>query len=530
MMSNENKLNKFINENNFYDNLRIIYIEETKKLHIALLDTRGANFNSDNQSATLNEKFFNNIQKTYKEDSKNIKSKPIPRAIPNTQVSSLAILFDLIEEILFNEKNKELQLNFKNTPGFGVTFGIKTIADQFSDQGGLENAKDINRFGRLYAFMIKWGLIFKSEVGKYKSTFGMFQSESMHALCKKHFGENYLDLINNLNFPSLVKNISSIKNSPQQDFLYEIEFNRLTEKFQSFLQNNQSIKKSANGMKMLDSKLFMQNFFPDFIKENLICEKITDQLTIIDITDNGNPAITSHQENVSNNNNNQSIASDENDEELFEDAVDSFDGQNVETPTTLSNVISMDVDENRQTTSQTQDTNNNDQIPVIHIVPEVLIDSKRVTQNDLNDQTNKNKSNLKQTQDINNNKSSSNSNLKQDQKKQSSLFPLIKKLCECLKHILKKSEFKTSLSEMKTITKQLTQIEKRINSLDKNSEQYKKYANKYNQLLGTYNEDFAKAKNFIDKSKNKKQRCSRTLKLEKVTSVKFSPIEISAGA
>ena len=532
----ENK--NFIKEQDFYENLRILYIEKTKKIHVALTNTNGTEGYKDKKEKyykgiekdEYDEKYTKEINglsdkldtafKNQYQDEKSIKEKKlITRAIPNIQVSSMSILFDLIEEILLNPDHQNLKLNFKNTPGYGGTKIAKAIADRFADKEGkgLEEVKDINRMGRTYAFMLKFSLVIQYEIITCKNTdqkLGIFESQSMHQLLRRHLGDNYLSNVESMGLISMIRNIKSLSDSVNKDYQYEIEFkqdSKNLKNLQEFLQHNPS-KKKSNGMEIIDSKLFMKEFFPNFARENLVCKEIVVQ------------KIYEVEKNIINNESdeNQAISSlkEEDGEDVFEDALDGSE-------TTKSNKFlstsGSTVSKNSNITITPNDENNINKQNELELNKDLNENqSKQPLNNDSNDTENKKNKNSKQE-----NQSDSTKNAKTIHKKICNFLARVKNL------LLLRSEFKITIKKIQKLNKELKQINKQLDSLDKNGEGYKKCVTKHNELLQTYGELLKKAGNLIKRSesaKNEAQKRSREVKLIGVNKLtEFKSIEVRAA-
>ena len=517
----ENK--SFIKEQDFYDNLRILYIEETKKIHVALTNTNGTEGYKDKKEKYykgiekaeydkkytteingLSDKLDNAFKKQY-QDAKSIKEKKLIPRVHNL-FSAFAIFFDFMEELLFDENYRDLELTLGAiTKGFMVA-ALREVPSLFTQK---LQTKDVKRFSQIYKLVLQGGIDLKEEI-KNPSEEKKFTTDSMILLLRKHFGDDYKKEVKDLPIGSMVASGISggFDNSPEaiKDYQYEIEFKQDSKNLtnlQEFLQQNIS-KKKSNGMEIIDSKLFMRKFFPNFARENLVCEEIIVPKTYEAEKNIINEAVETVKE--------------EEEEEKFYDALDeneiceSYKSLSTNHPNENLGAIIIQSDENninkQNELESNKDLNTNTNININININKDANQNKQLLNNDSNDDGNKKNKNSKQE-----NQSNSTKNVKNIYKKICNFLAVVKNL------LLLRSEFKITIKKIQKLNKELVKINNQFNSLDENEEGYKKCAKKHNELLETYGELLKKAGHLIQESKsakNKNQQCSRELRLSEV--------------
>jgi hypothetical protein len=561
MIENNNKL---INQNDFFENLKIFYVEETKKLHIALYNTFRTNFGKDKENKyyqnnelddlnanTIYEEHFNKIgeklqnsfEEKYGTHQKNISGAKKPKKVKRylDGVSSLAALFNLIEEFIFNEEYSDIELALGNaSTSLNTVVGAESKINKI---GGIFKSKkikigNVKRFSEVFTIVTEAAIQRQNFISGKKSQ-ANFDSNSTNELAEKILGENYIEKVKNLPIRSIVSNaISGRSDLKGIDYQYEIQLDSNSQIFtelKEFLNTNPS-NKNLNGIRTVDSKLFIEKFFSKFIEENLVNSEIDNN----QIINNGQ---IMNKNNISNN-----------DEEFYDVQEDlteesnninqniEVENPNIEVDTQYSSNSSNN--QNINTTSITNDdisdqsTLNNNRNSTETSTQSTTLDENSCS----HENTARNQTKITDSASQDNKKSSiinpdiNQSDKNKDNKNSNSLVGIIKKLVEFLKNLFKKSEFKKTLSEIKSTKKDLIELKKQIDSTNQNQNQ-DLYTNRiiaYNTLLEAYGKYLVKANEYIKKSNNcnnEKQFASRKLRLEKITEgFNFQSIDISVIA
>jgi hypothetical protein len=578
-MNNDQNQSKFINEQDFFNNFKIFYSGKTTKLHIAIYNTNGTNFDKEKKEIHYKNNASDGFNKRYEDEfnqiGKNLqnafetkyqkhngkfgakKVKEVKRYIEG--VSSLAAFFGLIEELIFNTNYQNIELSLGNAAtGLDMVVSAESKLNKFGNWIKSKKVKigNTKRFSEVFTIVVE-AAIQKQNAMSGKPAQAKFDNESTTELMKKILGDNYPNLLKALPIGTIVTNaIAGNSKLIGTDFQYEIQFDTNSPDFQelqAFLNENPS-DKNLNGFRTVDSKLFMEKFFGQFLKENLIREEE------IVVSNNQNSQIENSQNSTQSKENPNVIQTFENTtpqtetitsatSSVYEDAEEEeiiFEQQHLKSQSTStsidssstsssssSTVVNNNITSNQDSHQAEQITDNKknqiqEQPASQNSIPSITLITPK-NNNSTSATSEKNTQNTKQNTepDVDANKNKQNNK----QEKQSCLGDKIKNLLRYLKNILKKSEFKTDLHKMQKITKKLTAIIKKINSLDKGSNEYKKCINEHNELLKTYGESLAKAKDLIQKSRenqNEKQACSRELRLQKYKEVQFQRIEIAA--
>jgi hypothetical protein len=253
--------------------LKIIYAEENTKLHIALINSKKTfhQEKTNDQTNLLFEDLLNQMIEKYEKTCKTKKTSA-PRII-HKNASSLFLCFSLAEEILFTDcyKNHFIPLG-KTAKTINATFNneLNIISDQriYIDE--------IKKFTEIYPVIAQILKVLIKTVNKksadpnyqYSNRENNVMTKSMLKFMESAFGNNYSQVVKNIDIPSIFKNSPSLArsaNNQENDLLFEIKFKENSNELKEFQNSlkNLSIKKNNNGIHLINSEKFISQFFPE---------------------------------------------------------------------------------------------------------------------------------------------------------------------------------------------------------------------------------------------------------------------------